>query len=94
MPPPPGGKTALLPRRRGAAGLGALPENWQPEVHFTQLNFFSSKPSRQELANARALSAPTPGVRIQKILDKAHPCYRQRGVFATEDIPKNKVLGW
>jgi hypothetical protein len=95
VPPPPGGKKAMLqPKKKGAEGLGALPDNWQAGVHFTQLNFFSSKPCKQELENARVLSAPTPGVRIEKITDKNHPCCGQRGVFATELIPQNKVLGW
>jgi len=62
------------------------PINWDPLVTYTSTSISC-------FAKARPLRRSRSDVEIRWIKHKAHPCCDQRGLFATTQIDKDKLLG-
>jgi len=71
-----------------------LPEGWPRTVGFVQMMLLTPNPSKEELEQARIISAPTAGVEIRRLswegMGPASAC----GIFATKPFARGDTIGW
>lgn len=69
-----------------------IPRNWPTDIEFTSTLLWRQIPvATQERTFQREAYSH---VQIQKITNPRHPCSNQFGLFATQNIPINRLIGF